>query len=320
MAHNINIENGKANMMYVGETPWHKLGTKLDNPATAQEAIMVSGLNYVVEKEKVLLESGIVVPDTYATVRKDNNNILGVVGNVYKVMQNADAFNFFDTVVGDGKAIYHSAGALGKGERIWMLAKLPGDVIVKDVENTEKYLLLTNSFDGTSPVKMFFTPVRVVCQNTLNMAIKGAKDGISIRHTQSMSGKVDEARRILGLSINYYSEFEKLANQLSDVSLTMKKAEEYFDTVLGPVKEDESTRRQNTKAELLNLFEHGKGNQHPAVRGSLWCAYNAVTEYSDYHKTIKNIDKDATNRLNSLWFGSGANMKMNAWEKAVALV
>ena len=162
-------------MMWVGEKPWHGEGTKLENVATSAEAIEAAGLDWKVEKRGLYFAqtdgTTQLIPGKYATVRTDNQVALGIVGKVYTPLQNKEAFSFFDSIVGVKEAMYHTAGSLGKGERVWILAKLPGYIKVTEDDVVEKYLLLANSHDGSSAVEMLFTPVRVVCQNTLNLAI-----------------------------------------------------------------------------------------------------------------------------------------------------
>lgn len=321
MAHNLNIVNGKANMFYTGERPWHGLGTKLDKPATAKEAIIAAGLNYPIAKEQMFLSNGKAIEGKFANVRQDTKDFLGIVGDRYQIIQNAEAFTFFDSVVGDGKAIYETAGALGKGERVWILAKLPGEMVIAKDDVIDKYLILTNNHNGLSCLQMYFSPVRVVCQNTLNASLKDAQNGISIRHTGNIQFKVEEVRRILNISFNYYEEFEKICKQLVDVKLDSKKSDLYFNDVLG-IEDDgeDSTKKMNEKNQLLHLFEYGKGNSNPAIKHSVYAAYNAVTEYVDHYKTVKNLEKDKTNKLKNIWFGTGASLKEKAFSKAVALV
>lgn len=260
---------------------------------------------------------GIVIPDQRATVRLDNNCPFGVVGTRYNVIQNIEAFSFFDSVVGEGQAIYHTAGALGNGERIWILAKLPKDLVVDGDDVIEKYLILTNSHDGRSPLQMYFSPVRVVCQNTLNMSLPDAKKGVSIRHTSNYRNKEDEARRVLGIAVKFYEDFGTIADRLIDFKMNTKAADLYFLSLLKVENstEEDSTRMKNQKNALLNLFENGKGNRKPDVRHSAWAAYNAVTEYTDHYRTVEGLENDKSNRLRSIWFGSGADLKGRAFDR-----
>ena len=322
MAHNLN-EEGKR-MFYTGKEPWHGLGIKLDNPATSQEAIQAARLDYPLKLQDMYINIGIVgqktVEGKQAVVRQDNNDILGVVGDRYRIIQNTEAFSFFDNVIGEGQAVYHTAGALGKGERIWILAKLPGDLMVTPEDKCEKYLLLVNSHDGTCTLKMFFTPVRVVCQNTLIASFKNASDGISIRHTINYQNKVNEAQRALGIAIKYYDKLEQGLQYLSSVDLTISEVETYFEKLLIVPGKEKSMRVDNQMHELVSLFEHGEGNQMKTVRGTAWAAYNAVTEYVDHYRGVKNIEKDQTNKLKSIWMGSGANLKQKAFSYILDLV
>ncbi len=315
MAHNLN--DGR--MFYTGETPWHKLGVKLDNPATSAEAIAAARLDYKVVLKELQTVDGVRVPEKFATVRLDNNTPLGVVGSYYEPVQNVEAFDFFDGVVGEKLAMYHTAGALGLGERIWVLAQLPRIIQVTNKDTVEKYLLLTNSHDGLSSLRMFFTPVRVVCQNTLNAALSSVRSGISIRHTGNIKYKLNEARRALGIAQTFYSEFEQAAVAFKDKKLNVNDTNAYFLSLLMDKEETEvTTRTANKMDELLGLFEHGRGNAEPEVKHSLWSAYNAVTEWTDHYKSVKN--DSPSNRLESVWFGGGAEMKIKAYNTALAML
>jgi phage/plasmid-like protein (TIGR03299 family) len=168
---------------------------------------------------------------------------LGVVGDGYKIVQNVEAFSFFDHVVGEGQAIYHTAGALNLGQRIWILAKLPKNIVLTREDVVEKYMVLTNSHDGTSALKLFFTPIRIICSNTLSMALKDAKDGISIRHSGDITSKVKEARKILGISLKWYNEFEELCKQLLGTQLSKSQVEGYYDRLLYGEEIDEKKKK-----------------------------------------------------------------------------
>jgi phage/plasmid-like protein (TIGR03299 family) len=168
MAHELAITKGRTAMMYAGEVLWHKLGTRLNEPATAREAIDAASLNYLAELKAIQTDGGIPFPQRKAVIRSDSKDVLGVVGNSYVPIQNHQAFEFLDAVVVDENLRYQTAGALGKGERIWTLAKLPDAIRVKNSDDiTEKYLLLSNSHDGSSSLRVHFTPIRLVCANTL---------------------------------------------------------------------------------------------------------------------------------------------------------
>jgi len=319
MAHNL-MDNGKR-MMFYGEKPWHGLGTELKNPAKAREAIEAARLDYKVEIQPVYLKNGNEIAQAKATVA--NGKTLGVVGNGYRVIQNVEAFNFFDVVVGEGNAYYETCGALGQGERIWILAKVPGDIIVRKDDKIEKYLILTNSHDGKSSLRLYLSPVRVVCSNTLTASMHNAENNICIRHTGNVQDKVEEARRVLGITINYYKQFEQIVKSMANVQMSKATAENYFNTLLkvDGDKEDESAAQTiNKRNELLGLFENGMGNDQPGIKHTVYAAYNAATELIDHHRTVKGANADPTKKLSSIWFGSGADFKARAFDEALVYV
>lgn len=316
MAHNIN-----ENRMFCVGKAWHNIGIRVQEAVTAQQAIELAQLNYGLQLQDIYYNDGSEykkIEGKKGVVRADNKNIIGVVGDRYTVVQNNKAFDFFDNVVEKGEAMYHSAGALGKGERIWILAKLPSHILVFDKDVIEKYLILTNSHDGTSALKMYFTPVRVVCQNTLNASLKNSKDGISIRHCGNINSKVSEARRVLGLALDFYNIFEEKVQIMARTKLTDMQINNYYDRLL-KINDDEkiSTRKHNIKDNLLSLQRNGKGNNIEKIRNTVWTTYNAVTEYTDYYRTVKGGEQ---NRFNSSIFGSGAKLKEIALNQALELI
>jgi phage/plasmid-like protein (TIGR03299 family) len=189
-------------------------------------------------------------------------------------------------------------------------------------EEIEKYLILTNSHDGKTALKMYFSPIRVVCQNTLILSLMSASSGISIRHKGNIQAKVEEAQRVLGIATLFYGDFEKIAEKFTEVEMNVKKVTDYFNRVLDidvekEKKEELSTRSENQRNDLLSLFENGKGNDNPLIKHSLWAAFNAVTEYADHYRTVKGLKVDKTARLDSIWFGSGAKFKERGYEIAL---
>jgi phage/plasmid-like protein (TIGR03299 family) len=323
LAHNLATTNDKPAMMYTGEVPWHQLGTKLDKPPTAKEAIQAAGLNYQVDLVRIATLVGQPVDQRRATVRDDTKEVLGIVGNSYIPVQNHQAFGFLDAVVAEGNLRYHTAGALGRGERIWLLAELPNQIRIKQSDETvDKFLLLTNSHDGSSALRVYFTPIRVVCQNTLNLAESKSKgQGVSIRHQGNLHAKIKEAQRVLGLAYRFYDDAEAKINFLANHYPTKAQAENYFKLLYPNPGSGDSTRTNNIRTELMRLFEQGIGHDQQAIRGTTWAAYNAVTEWVDHHRPTRNAipEMRANNRLKSAWFGSGAKLKARAWETALEL-
>jgi len=321
MAHNLATTSDKPAMMYKGDAPWHRLGTKLDKPPTAHEAIQAAGLNYQVDLVRVATLAGQPVDQRRATVRDDTKAVLGIVGNSYVPVQNHQAFGFLDAVVAEGNLRYHTAGALGKGERIWLLAELPHQIRVRQSDETvDKFLLLTNSHDGSSALRVYFTPIRVVCQNTLNLAeTKSRGQGVSIRHKGNLHAKIKEAQRVLGLAHCFYDDAESKINFLAEHYPSKPQIEDYFKRLYPDPPNGDNSRTNNIRQELMRLFEEGIGHNQSAVRDTTWAAYNAVTEWVDHHRSTRSkspVDS-ASKRLNSAWFGSGARLKARAWELAL---
>lgn len=308
-------------MFYYGEKPWHGFGKRVDNVLTSAEAIEAAGLNWSVEKQPVFLENGVKVPSAFANVRSDNGKVLGMVGDQYTVLQNATAFSLADAIVGEKAAMYHTAGSLGEGQRVWMLLKMPGVIRTIGDDVTEKYLLVGNGHDGSFALHILFTPIRVVCQNTLNAAVSQATNKVTIRHTESLKEKVNvkELRRNLGLAAEYFDLFETMSQRLVATKFSSADLKKFAQStgVIPTEKEGDklSTRASNIMDEISALFEAGKGTEIAGVKGTAWAAYNAITEYVDHAR-----GNDADTRANSLLYGSGARIKQAAWNQAVSLV
>jgi phage/plasmid-like protein (TIGR03299 family) len=304
-------------MMYVGETPWHRLGTKLEKPATAAEAIQAAGLDFRVSKIPLkTAHAEIPVENHFATVRMDTFQALGVVGARYVTIQNSEAFTMFDALVGEGEAIYHSAGALGKGERIWLLAKLPDYIRVNGNDIVQKYLLLTNSHDGSEVVRVKLTPIRVVCENTLTAALEGTEQEVRIRHTSNAQVKLKEAHQILGLTNWLYAELDRIFNQMSARKVTGKEMKDYARMIFPePSLINQRSHATKIHEKIVELSETGAGVE--LAKGTVWGAYNAVTEFVDHCRLSK---ADDSARLKSMWFGSGERIKKQAFKVALNML
>ena len=327
MAHDLLIQEGQARMMYYREEPWHGLGTKLDHPATAEEAIVAAGLGWEVVKTPLayIPEAGKIawLEERFAVIpgagwQGDNRPAFGVVGSEYKPLQNREAFTFFDPIVGRDAAVYHTAGALEGGRRIWILAKLPDEIRVAGNDITNKYLLLTNSHDGESAVQIKFTPVRVVCQNTLCIALASGKT-FRVRHTRDVHERLKQAHELLGIINSHYSCIETVCVAMSRVELDHEAFVAYVKQVFpdpsDPENEEELASVTRDRSRAKHFFEYGEGNQARGVAGTLWAAYNGVVEYMDYGRAVRAPEA----RLNSIWHGRGARVKIRAFEIAKTL-
>lgn len=312
MPANITVNNGVAEMMTAdGRDAWHGLGARLSQVATAQEAIEAANMGWEVGMREVFIQtpSGqfMEVTDKKAVTRLDNGKVFGIFSNQYTPLQNRDAFTFFDSVVGAGEAIYHTAGTLAGGSRIWILAKLPGDLKLSDTDVLERYILLANSHDGSLAVTMKPTTVRVVCNNTLSVALGGETNKLfRAVHTSSVMQRVNQARETLGLQEAYFANVMRGIERLADERMTQAAANEFLVELFGQEENPEaiSTRMQNQIDTVGNLFVKGTGN-HGVNR---WDMLNAVTEFVD-HKRTKDDDK----RLDAAWFGGGKDLKQRAW-------
>ena len=202
-------------MMYVREKPWHGLGTMVAEAPNSFEAIKLAGLNWMVEPKKVsILGDDDPIKNVVANVRSSDGNVLGIVTDRYKLVQNYDAFAFTDTLIG-GDVKYETAGSLFGGKKIWLLAKMPTTKVLDD--DVEPYMCFTNTHDGSGAVRVMMTPIRVVCNNTLNFAIRGAKRAWSVKHTGDINKKIAEAKQTLGLATQYMSSLNQFAEQLTDI-------------------------------------------------------------------------------------------------------
>ena len=204
-------------MFYVRETPWHGQGIRVEDAPTSSDAIRLAGLDWKVEQEKVYTENGIKIDGAKANVRSSDGKVLGVVGNKYSIVQNEDAFKFTDALLGEGVK-YETAGSLKDGKTIWLLAKLPNKYEILG-DSVDPYIVFTNTHDGSGAVRVAMTPIRVVCNNTLNMALKSAKRTWSARHTGNIDNKLDDALETLAFADEYMKATQKTFEELYKIKL-----------------------------------------------------------------------------------------------------
>ncbi|TDI96984.1 MAG: DUF932 domain-containing protein [Deltaproteobacteria bacterium] len=309
-------------LFYAGETPWHKIGHYVgEEVLTASEAIIASGLGWKVVEQPILNADGDIIEGYKAIVREDTKEVLQVSKDRYVPIQNTDCFKIFDEVTGTGQAKYEVAGSLKGGRIVWILARLPYTFEVAGRDEIRSYLLLSTSHDGSLKLQMFKTPVRVVCWNTLNASLLGM-DGekvLKVKHTQNFRDKVTDAQEILADSKAYFMAFKEQSEVLARKQMNGLAVDSFLDTLLNVQDKKDSeikTRTRNIQDTIKRLFVSGRGNDVTGVRGSAWALYNGVTEYVDYERTTKG---DASNRLYSAGFGSGKNLKEEAFSQLVTI-
>jgi phage/plasmid-like protein (TIGR03299 family) len=314
MSHNIDT------MAYYGEKPWHRLGVKIAERADAETMIKAAGIDWIVEKKPAdgIRKDVYGNPMKYQIIRKarherERDIQLALVSGLYTPLQNTEAFQFFDPIIGKKAAIFETAGALGDGERVWALAKLPDSIRVIGDDIVDKYLLLSNNHDGRGAVTIKFTPIRVVCQNTLSLALKDGNAAVRVRHTTSMHERLAEVPKIMGIVNDTYKTMEETFRMIAAVSINTERLLSYLDSVY-PQRDAQHEKRTwpRTWESVMELFETGNDNV-PDIRGTLWHLYNAITQYEDYRQAR---DDTRDKRLQRIWFGRGADIKMRAFQQA----
>ena len=256
------------------------------------------------------------MPDTFVVVLNDplNRPVLGVVSKDYMPLQNSEAIGFFDPIVGENAAIYHTAGALGQGERIWLLAKLPGQLRVIGDDVADKYLLLANSHDGKGSVQIKFTSVRVVCQNTLTLAFVGG-ESFRLVHTPDVKQRLKATGQLLAQIRGSYDNMEEALQAMARVQVDGSQLTESLTEMFqlsDPTDDAALIRAERNRDWAEHFFDEGRGNRLPGVRGTLWAAFNGVTELLDHRKTRQSPHQ----RLSSIWFGDNYRIKGRAFSLA----
>lgn len=335
MAHNLNFNSntGRYSFFSVKEKAWHGLGKIVEQYPTSEEAIRHAGLDYDVAKTPLFTKgSGIVetangievgdnelsVPNYFANIRTDNNAVLGVVGKDYQIVQNREAFSFFDAIVGGSEGIlYETAGALGNGERIFITAKLPDYIRVGNGDDvTEKYIFLTTSHDGSGSITAAFTPVRIVCQNTLNASLRNMSNVVRIRHTAGAKQRLEDAHTVMGLANTLSVQLETIFNQWAKVRVTDNEVKKLIQLALCPNKETFDLLRKGEDDEISTVFKNtvedvfayamiSESQQMGTTKGTLFGAYNAVT---GYYQNVRNY-KNEEAKLQSIVMGGTAQLK-----------
>lgn len=296
-------------MMYVREKPWHGLGVRVEEAPNSYDAMKLAGLDWEVNPREIsLLGEETAIPRLIANVRSSDNKVLGIVTDRYKIVQNVDAFAFTDTLIG-GDVRYETAGSLNGGRRVWLLARMPKTTVAGD--EVEPYLCFTNTHDGTGAVRAIMTPVRVVCNNTLNLALSGAKRSWSVTHSGDINKKIAEARDCLELASKYMTRLDEYAEHLIDVKVDDAALAKVLDKVF-PLRENATDREKRTVQSLKdNYMVCYFAPDIAKFRGTAWGAINAMTDMAAHAEPFRKTKNFAENRWGSI---------INGHEKVDAMV
>ena len=333
MSHNIhfNENTGKHSFFSVQQKAWHGLGQILQDNPTSSEAMQQAGLDYRVKKMPLYTgdngrridptgihaeSSLITVPHYFASVRTDSAAPLGVVGKDYQIVQNQDAFTFFDSIAQAEGIHYETAGALGAGERIFITAKMPGTIRVGKEDLIERYIFLTNSHDGSGSITAAFTPVRIVCQNTLNAALNSKTSVVRIRHTSGAQQRLAQAHSIMGLASRSSEQAEAVFNRWAKVRISDPELKKLIamamapnQQVLGNLKDGNvellSSQFLNTVEDVYEYALTSPSQNLETTAGTVFGAYNAVT---GYYQNVRSF-KTAEDKVKSLYLDGTAQLR-----------
>ena len=314
------------NMFSVKERPWHKLGVVLEKAPSISEGIKIAGLDWKVELQNMTTEGGVNVSGKKAVVRTDIKQSLGVVSDAYKVLQNEDAFKFFEAFVESGNATLETAGSLFNGRKVFILAKIAGDNLVVDEATNdvvEKYILLANSHDGSQALSVGFTPIRVVCNNTLTMACETqASQLIRVHHKGDVTSTLTEIQNTMDLINQQFIATEEQYKQLatkdvnkSDIAKYVKQvfSVKSLETIISEY-EKEQNEKEAIEAERKRLIARVEEIFELEPVHNAWTLYNSVNSYFNHDS-----GKSEQTRYNSLWFGCNKRRDRKAFELAFRL-
>jgi len=355
MGHNINYNKltGKHSLMVTGRKAWHGLGQVVDTAQTSKEAIELAGLDFTVNKIQntvrvpiqsigdngVEASSELITAPSYSTVRTDTNQPLGTVGDKYEVIQNVEGFDFIDSIIGNKLAVFETAGALNNGEVVFITCKLPSYIRLATDKNDviEKYLLLKLSHDGSGAIKALFTPIRVVCNNTLNAALNSGAAFVSIMHTKRARDRMNAAKSLIHNANMVFDDAAAIYDKMANRRLSIQGAKRYINKLYLSINEFSmwdtmandrqrmynpsnvisiSSRKRNMINEVNTYYLEGAGQQSESCKETVFGAYNAITGYYNNVSTFKSPDK----RFTSIIEGNAANKSKYAFKLAMDII
>ena len=313
MAHEIETIAGKAQMAYSGDLPWHGLGTKVEADLTPAEFQKAAGLDWKVREVETFAEmDGQKIPTGMkALIRETDNKVLTQVGKGWHPVQNDTAFEFFADFVEAGGMEMHTAGSLKDGKVVWALAKVKEDFTVFGDDKVESFMLFSNPHEYGKTVNVQFTPIRVVCNNTLTFALNRAtENAVKMNHRKEFD--VEQVKTLLGLASNKFADYKAAAEYLGSKQVTDATMKKYFGALLGGSKK-EGKDLSRTAERAMELVSTQPGAEF--APNSMWSAFNAVTYLTDHE-----LGRSADTRMQSAWYGTNKKLKINALNLALEMV
>lgn len=312
MAHNL-FQNS---MAFVGEAPWHGLGTRVPPSVSAAEMIKAAKLDWVVSKEPAPGARFLKERDSYdryllyrGKVGDEEEKVaLGMVGRDYTPLQNEEAFAFFEPLIANGWANFHTAGALGDGERVWVLTRLKNQIIINGDDVVDRFVLLSNTHDGSGAVSIRFTPIRVVCQNTLNYAMKKSSGVLSVRHTKNVQGNLAKAQaeKLQQVITKVFEDAETLFGQMVLRGMKAQSVDKFLDLLFPRTEKQRKEDKQPERWSRIKYIIDDPKITPTKTKSTLWALYNAIIRDEDYRVSREN---DSQRRLYRVWFGDGHDLK-----------
>ena len=317
MAHEIEIVDSVASMAYVGETPWHGLGTRVPADCTPTQMLEVAGLNWSVEKRPLFFETpeGPVLTDSRALVRSTDNKVLTVISENWNPVQNIEAFEFFNDFVLAGDMEMHTAGSLRGGKMVWGMAKIKDSFELFGGDKVEGYLLFSNPHEFGRSIDVRFTPIRVVCNNTLTMSLNSqAQYAVKVNHRSKFDGEL--VKETLGIAKERLEQYRESALFLGQKRYNQETIVEYFNRVFPSMSKDAMKKVDITKSPISRQAEEAMDVLYTQpgssfAEGSWWQAFNTVTYMTDH-----TLGRSQDSRLTSAWYGTNRVRKERALELA----
>lgn len=272
---------------------WHGLGIVLPESPTSEDAIVAAGLDWNVEKKPIFDANGMQIPNYFANIRDKDDAVLGVVSGRYEIVQNSEAFSFTDSLVDEGLT-YESAGSLRDGKTIFLLGHMPKTTILGD--DVDPYIAFTNTFDGSGAIQVIMTPTRVVCQNTLNLALRTAKRKWSTRHIGDIQSKLHEAQVTLGLAKEYIDALNIESEHLAAQKVKDADLEAILDTMYPITDADSDNRKAKIQKLKDDFFICLNASDIQKFKGTKYAAIMAATDFADHGEPMRRTQSFEQNR------------------------